>query len=145
MIPELYLMSMPVLDKKSAPKMTSYLHCPSKTYAFCSSTTQFLSKSGSLIFLMTTVSFADYVPASVWIWRSLVIAHGLQCLGRHLRLIKVDVDPGSKRIFSSVRDLTEDIVSTTAMLVGMRCFLLGNLLGGDSITSPVSQLSLDKG
>jgi hypothetical protein len=31
-----------------------------------------------------------------------------------------DVDPGSKRIFSSVHDLTEDILSTTAMLVGVR-------------------------
>ncbi len=54
-----------------------------------------------------------------------------------MRLIKVDVDPGSKRIFSSVRDLTEDIVSTTAMLVGVRCFLFGHLIGGDAITSPV--------
>ncbi len=136
---------MPVLDRKSAPKITSYLHCPSKTNAFCSSTTQFLSNSGSLIFLMTTISFVEHVPVSVWIWRSLVIAHGLQCLGRHLQLIKVHVDPGSKRIFSSVRDLTEDIVSTTAMLVGVRCFFLGNLIGGDSITSPVLRLSLDKG
>jgi hypothetical protein len=86
---------------------------------------------------MTTICFVEHVPASVWIWRLLVIAHGLQCLGRHLQLIKVDVDPGSKRIFSSMRDLTEDIVLTTAMLVGVRCFLLGNFIGGDSITSPV--------
>jgi hypothetical protein len=42
-------------------------------------------------------------------------------------------------------DLTEDIVSTTAMLVGVRCFLLGNFIGDDSITSPVLWLSSDKG
>jgi hypothetical protein len=94
---------------------------------------------------MTTISFAEHVPASVWIWRLLVIVQGLQCVGRHLQLIKVDVDPGSERIFSSVHDQTEDIVWTTAMLVGVRCFLLSNLLGGDSITSPVSRLSSDKG
>jgi hypothetical protein len=93
---------------------------------------------------MTTICFVEQVPASVWIKHLLVIAHGLQCLGRHLQLIKVDVDPGSKRTFSSVHDLTEDIVSTTAMLVGVRCFLLGNLIGGDSITSPISWLSLAK-
>jgi hypothetical protein len=57
MIPELYLMSIPVLDRKSAPKMTFYLHCPSKTNAFCFSTTQFLSNSGSLIFLVNTIYF----------------------------------------------------------------------------------------
>ncbi len=62
-----------------------------------------------------------------------------------MRLIKVDVNPGSKRTFSNVRDLTEDIVLTTAMLVGVRCFLFGNSIGGDSITSPVSWFPLDKG
>jgi hypothetical protein len=94
---------------------------------------------------MTTICFAEHVPASVWIWRLLVVAHGLQCLGRHLQLINVDVDPESKRTFSSVHDLTEDIVSTTVMLVGVRCFLFGNLIGGDSITSPVLQFPLGKG
>ncbi len=37
----------------------------------------------------------------------------------------VNVDPGSKRTFSSVRDLTEDVVSTTAMLVGISVNALG--------------------
>jgi hypothetical protein len=74
-----------------------------------------------------------------------VIVHGLQCLGRHLGLIKVDVNPGSKRTFSNVCDLTEDIVLTTAMLVGVRCFLFGNSIGGDSITSQVLWFPLDKG
>jgi hypothetical protein len=63
---------------------------------------------------------------------------GLAVSRGHLQLIKVVVDPGSKKTFSSVGDLTEDIISTTAMLVGVRRFLLGNLIGGDSITSPVS-------
>jgi hypothetical protein len=134
MITKLYLMSIPVLDRKSAPKMTLYLHCPSKTNAFCSSTIQFLSNLGSLIFLISTICIAEHVPAIVWIWRLLAIAHGLQCLGRHLRLIKFDVDSGSNRTFSSVLDLTEDIVSTTAMLVGVRCFLFGKFIGGDFIT-----------
>ena len=93
---------------------------------------------------MTIICFAEHVAASVWIWHLLVIAHDLQCLGRHLQLIKVNVDPGSKRTFTSVCDLTEDIVSTTAMLVGVRCFLFVNLIGGDSVTSPVLWLSLDK-
>jgi hypothetical protein len=88
---------------------------------------------------MTTICFVEHIPASVWIWCLLVIAHGLQCLGRHLQLIKVDVYPGSKRTFSSVRNLTEDIVLTAAMLVGVRCFSLDNMIGGDSITSPVLQ------
>jgi hypothetical protein len=136
-------MSIPVLDRQSLPKTTSYLHYPSKTNAFCSSNTHFFSNSGSLIFLMTIICFAEHVAASVWIWHLLVIAHDLQCLGRHLQLIKVDVDPGSKRTFSSVCDLTED--STIAMLVGVRCFLFGNLIGGDSITSPVLWFPLDKG
>jgi hypothetical protein len=66
----------------------------------------------------------EKVLASVWILRSLVIVQGLQCLGRHLQLIKVDVNPGSKRNFNNVRDLTEDIVLTTAMLVGVGHFCL---------------------
>jgi hypothetical protein len=49
----------------------------------------------------------------------------LQCLGRHLQLIKVNVDPGSNRTFSSICDLTEDIVSTTAMLVRVSVGALG--------------------
>jgi hypothetical protein len=85
----------------------------------------FLSSSGSLTFLMTTICFMEQVPPSVWILRFLVIVHGLKCLGRHMQLIKVDVDPGSKRTFSSVHDLTEDIVSTMAMLVEVRRFLFG--------------------
>jgi hypothetical protein len=122
-----------------------HLHCPSKTNAFCSSTTRFLSNLGSLIFLMTTICFTEHIPASVWIWHSLVIVHGLQCLGRHLQLlIKVNVDPGSNRTFSSVLELSEDIVSATAMLVGVRCFLFGDLIDGDSITSLVLWFPLDK-
>ncbi len=144
MIPMLYLMSIPILDRKSAPNMTSYLHCPSKTNALCSSTTQFLLSSGSLTCLMTSISLVEQNPASVWILRSLIIAQHLQCLGRHLQLIKVNVDPGSKRTFSRVHNLTEEIASTTAMLVGVRWFLLGNLIGGDSITSPILWSSLVK-
>jgi hypothetical protein len=87
---------------------------------------------------MTTICFVEQVLAIVWILRLLVIAHSLQCLGRHLQLIKVDVNSGSKRTFSSVHDLPEDIVSTTAILVGVRCFLFGNLICDDSITLPVS-------
>jgi hypothetical protein len=93
---------------------------------------------------MTTISFAEHVLASVWIWCFLVIVHGLQSLGRHLQLIKADVNPGSKRTFNTVCDMTEDIVLTTAMLVGVRCFLFGNLIGGDSITSLVLWIPPDK-
>ncbi len=54
--------------------------------------------------------------------------YGLQCLGRHLRLIKVDVDLVSNKTFSSICDLTEDIVLTTAMLVGVSIDLWALLL-----------------
>jgi hypothetical protein len=83
---------------------------------------------------MTTICFAEQVPVSVWILRLLVIVHGLQCLGRHLQLIKVNVDPGSKRTFSSVHDLTEVNNSYAGW---SKVFLFGNLIGGESITSLV--------
>ncbi len=115
-----------------------------KDCAFCSSTTWFLLSSGNLTCLIATIYFVEQNPASMWILLSLVNAQGLHCLIRHLQLIKVDVDPGSKRTFSSIC-ITEEIVPTTAMLVGVRHFLLGNLIGGDSITLPVSWSSLVKG
>jgi hypothetical protein len=94
---------------------------------------------------MITIFFVEQVPARVQILHLLVNAQGLQCLGRHLQLIKVDVKPGSKCTFSSVCDLTEEILSTTAMLVGVRCLSFVSLTGGDLITSPISWSSSTNG
>jgi hypothetical protein len=69
----------------------------------------------------------------VLILRSCFMGRVLQCLGRHLHLISVDVDPGSNNTLSKVRDLTVDMVSTTMMLVGVSLFLLGILIAGDVI------------
>ncbi len=69
MVPVLWLMLMPVFDKKSAPKMTLYLKSLSNTNAFCCSTTLFLSRLGSLIERITTISCDVQVPASMLIVR----------------------------------------------------------------------------
>ncbi len=50
-----------------------------------------------------------------------------------MRLIRVDVDPGTNNTMSKVRDLTVDMVSTTMMLVGVSLFLLGILIVGDVV------------
>ena len=65
--------------------------------------------------------------ASVLTLRLFVTGQGLQCLGRHLREMKVTVDPGSKSTFNMVRDRTDDMVSHTMMLNGVSLFLLGIL------------------
>jgi len=57
--------------------------------------------------------------------RLLVTGQGLQCLGRHLRDIKVTVEPGSNSTFSMVRDRTDEMVSHTMILNGVSLFLLG--------------------
>ncbi len=145
MIPMLYFVLIPILDRKSVPKMTSYLHHPSKTSAFCCSTTWFLPSSGNLTCLMITICYVEQVPARVWILHLMMIAQDLQCLGRHLSLIKTDVDHGSKRTFSSVCNLTEEIVSTTVMVVGVKHLLFGSLTSGDLITSPIFWSSLTNG
>ncbi len=70
---------------------------------------------------------AVHDPANVLTLRLFVTGQGLQCLGRHLREMKVTVDPGSKSTFSMVRDRTDDMVSHTMMLNGVSLFLLGIL------------------
>ena len=72
---------------------------------------------------MMTTSLVSQDPASVLILRSCLMGHVLQCLGRHLRLISVDVDPGSNNTLRKVRDLTVDMVSTTMILVGVSLFI----------------------
>ena len=89
--------------------------------------TLFLSSSGNRIVQRTTISLAVHDPASVLTLRLFVTGQVLQCLGRHLREIKVTVDPGSKSTFSMVRDCSDDMVSHTMMLNGVSLFLLGIL------------------
>ena len=64
-------------------------------------------------------------PASVLTLQLFVTGQGLQCLGRHLREMKVTVNPGSKSTFNMVRDRTAEMVSHTMMLRGVSLFLLG--------------------
>ncbi len=94
---------------------------------------------------MTTTSLVLQDPARVLILRSCLMGHVLQCLGRHLRLISVDVDPGSNNTLSRVRDLTVDMVSTTMMLVGVSLILLGILIAGDVVLISGGSLSLTRG
>ena len=89
--------------------------------------TLFLSSSGNRIACRTTISLAVHDPASVVTLRLFATGQGLQCLGRHLREIKVTVDPGSKSTFNMVRDRTADMVSQTIILSGVSLFLLGIL------------------
>ena len=77
-------------------------------------------------------------PASVLTLRPFVTGQVLQCLGKHLREIKVTVDPGSKSTFSMVRDRSDDMVSHTMMLNGVSLFLLGIL----ALATTLFELSL---
>ncbi len=87
--------------------------------------TLFLSSSDNRIAQRTTILLAVHDPASVLTLRLFVTGQGLQCLGRHLREMKVTVDPGSKSTFNMVRERTADIVLHTIMLNGVSLFLLG--------------------
>ena len=89
--------------------------------------TLFLSSSGNRIARRTTISLAVHDPASVVTLRLFATGQGLQCRGRHLREIKVTVDPGSNNTFNMVRDRTADMVSQIIMLSGVSLFLLGIL------------------
>jgi hypothetical protein len=66
-------------------------------------------------------------PASVLTLQLFVTGQGLQCLGRHLPVMKITVNSGSKSTFSVIRDRTNDMVSHTMMLNGVSLFLLGIL------------------
>jgi hypothetical protein len=89
--------------------------------------TLFLSSSGNRIACRFTISLAVHDPASVVTLRLFATGQGLQCRGRHLREIKVTVNPGSKSTFNMVRDRTADMVSQTIILSGVSLFLLGIL------------------
>ncbi len=52
----------------------------------------------------------------------LEILHGLQCLGRHFQLIMVVVEPESSKTFNNIVDFTEEIVTTTIIVTGVRYF-----------------------
>jgi hypothetical protein len=122
-VPVLYFTSIPVLLRKSAPKITSYLQeSASNMSAYCWSTLQFLSSSGSLRLRNTTISDEVLEPASVLIFPLLEILHGWQFLGRHFLLIMVVVEPESNKTFSKILDFTVEMVSTTMIVTGESCF-----------------------
>jgi hypothetical protein len=64
-----------------------------------------------------TTSVKMKVPARVFTFLLMAISCGLQFLGKHLFLINVVVDPES---ISRVRDLTEEMVSTTMIITSVR-------------------------
>ena len=107
--------------------------------------TLFLSSSGNRIAQRTTVSLAVHDPASVLTLRCLAAGRGLQCRGKHLRAMKVTVEPGSNSTFYMVRDRTDDIVSHTMMLNGVSLFLLGILATIRSELSLASRLASNAG
>jgi hypothetical protein len=127
MVPELYLMSMPLFVRKSAPSIKSYLILPSNTSAVCCSITRFLSNSGNRIAQRMTILFVVHEPASVLMFRAFSAGHGLHDLGRHFRRMKVTVEPGSKSTFSRMRERTPKMVSHSRMLRGVSLFLFGRL------------------
>jgi hypothetical protein len=94
---------------------------------------------------MTTTSLVSQDPASVSILHSCLIGHILQCLGRHLRLTNVDVDPGSNNTLSKVHGLTIDMGTTTIILVGVSHFLFGIIIVGGTVPTSGGSLSLTRG
>ncbi len=48
--------------------------------------------------------------------------HGQQYLGRPFLLIMVVVEPESSKTFNKILDFTEEIVSTTMIVTGVRWF-----------------------
>ena len=52
----------------------------------------------------------------------LEILHDWLCLGRHFLLIMVVVEPESSKTFNKILDFTEEIVSTTMIVTGVRWF-----------------------
>ncbi len=84
---------------------------PMNTSALCRSMTWFLSSSGNRIAQRTTMSFVVHDLVSVITLQLFATGQGLQCLGRHLRDIKVMVDPGSKRTLWYVTVLLWDGVT----------------------------------
>ena len=94
---------------------------------------------------MTTMDLVSHDPASVLILHSWLIGCALQFLGRHLRLIKVAVDPGSNSTYSNTRDLTSEMVSTAMILVGVSRFLLGILTSDLTLSLSVGYSSSTRG
>ena len=62
---------------------------PSNTISWCSSMTQFSSSSGNCVACRTTLLLAMHDPSWVSTLRLLATEYCLQCLGRHLREMKV--------------------------------------------------------
>ena len=62
---------------------------PSNTISWCSSMTQFSSSSGNCVACRTTLLLAMHDPSCVSTLRFLATGYCLQCLGRHLREMKV--------------------------------------------------------
>ncbi len=125
MVPELYLISMPLYVRKLAPNIRSYLILPSNTSALCCSITRFLSSSGNRIAWRMTILFAVHEPASVLTLQAFSTGHGLHDLGRHFRLIKVMVKPELKSTFNRVRERTPEMMSHSKILRGVSLFLSG--------------------
>ena len=94
---------------------------------------------------MMTISLVAHEPARVLILRPCAIGLVLQSRGRHLRLTKVAVDPGSNSTLSKTRDRTAEMVSTTMILVGVSRFVWGILTSGGTSLVVVGSWSSTRG
>jgi hypothetical protein len=70
----------------------------------------------------TIISDEVYEPAHVLIFLLLEMLHIWQFLERHFLSIMVVVEPESSNTFSKILDFTEEIVSTTMIVTGVRFF-----------------------
>ena len=74
------------LLKRTAPRLRSYQMIPSNIISWCCSMT---SCSGNCVACRTTLLLAMHDPSRVSTLRFLATGYCLQCLGRHLREMKV--------------------------------------------------------
>ena len=125
----LYLILLPVFDKKSAPIMRSYLQfSASNTRALMLLIFLLLSSSGSLILLNFIISEVLNKPASVVIFLVFSILNDWQFLVKHCLLIRVVVEPESNSAFSILLDVTEEMLSITTMVMGVSLLVSGKML-----------------
>ncbi len=108
--------------------------------AFCWSTLQLLSSSGSLRLCNTTISDEVQEPASVLIFLLLEFLPVWQFTGRRFLLIMVVVEPESSKTFSKILDFTEEVVSTTMIVTGESCFGIFLLISIASLALICSKL-----
>ena len=114
---------MPVLQRKSAPRMTSYLHLPLNTRALFSSTHRFLSNSGKRISRRCTTSSTEKSPPKVV---TLLLRFSFSreaSFGKTSSWIRVFMEPESKRTLRIFREVCKPMVLQIIIVIGVTIFL----------------------